>query len=91
LTLIGGPNTSTLMYLKLDQLASTLIGKTVGGVKSTCEAVLVKLVPCHPFPGIILLHRHLAKYKTTYVEGILGHYKIGKVYTIWDQVAAANG
>jgi DNA polymerase I-like protein with 3'-5' exonuclease and polymerase domains len=78
------------MYLKLDQLASTLIGKTVGGVRSTCEAVLVKLVPCHPFPGILLLHRHLAKYKTTYVEGILGQFKIGKVYTIWDQVAAAN-
>jgi len=77
--------------LKLDQKAGTLVGKTAGGVKSTCEAVLAKLVSCHPLPGLILQYRHLAKYKTTYVEGILGHYKMGKVFSCWDQVAAATG
>ena len=58
---------------------------------STCEAVLAKLVTFHPLPAILLQHKHLAKYKTTYVEGILGHCKKGKVFTIWDQVAAATG
>ena len=83
----------TVLYeeLKLDLKAGTMVGKTAGGVKSTCEAVLAKLVTCHPLPAIILQHRHLAKYKTTYVEGILGHCKKGKVFTIWDQVAAATG
>jgi DNA polymerase I-like protein with 3'-5' exonuclease and polymerase domains len=83
----------TVLYeeLKLDLKAGTMVGKTAGGVKSTCEAVLAKLVTCHPLPAIILQHRHLAKYKTTYVEGILGHCKMGKVFTIWDQVAAATG
>ena len=83
----------TVLYddLKLDLMAGTMVGKTAGGVKSTCEAVLAKLVICHPLPAIILQHRHLAKYKTTYVDGILGHCKMGKVFTIWDQVAAATG
>jgi len=77
--------------LKLDQKAGTIVGKTAGGVKSTCETVLAKLVDCHPLPALILQYRHLAKYKTTYVEGILAYYKMGKVFTCWDQVAAATG
>ena len=77
--------------LKVDLAAGAVVGKTTGGVKSTCEAVLTKLVNFHPLPAIILQHRHVAKYKTTYVEGILAHCKKGKVFTTWDQVAAATG
>merc|ERR1719233_1694910 len=77
--------------LKVDMAAGAVVGKTAGGVKSTCEAVLTKLVNFHPLPAIILQHRHVAKYKTTYVEGILAHCRKNKVYTTWDQVAAATG
>ena len=57
----------TVLYreLKLDLKAGTMVGKTAGGAKSTCEVVLVRLVICHPLPAIIPQHRHLAKYKIT--------------------------
>ena len=62
-----------LLYdeLRLDKKLGVVVGKTAGGVKSTCEAVLVKLADLHPLPNIILQHRHLTKYRTTYVEGVL--------------------
>ena len=78
--------------LRLDAEAGLQVGRTQGGVKSTCEAVLVKLARRHPLPGLVLQHRQMAKYKGTYVDGILGH--VGgdsRVVTSWDQVATATG
>ena len=78
--------------LKLDQVSGGVVGKTATGAKSTCESVLLKLKPFHPIVGLILEHRLLAKTKTTYVDGILGHLSPGgKVFTCWDQIAAATG
>lgn len=77
--------------LQLDTKADIHVGKTAGGVKSTCETVLQGLVSCHPLPGIILQHRQVAKYRTTYVEGLLQHCQGGRVFTCWDQLAAATG
>ena len=49
----------TVMYeeLKLDLKVGSG-WETSGGVKPTCEAVLVI---CHPLPAIIPQHRHLAR------------------------------
>ena len=33
----------------------------------------------------------MAKYRTTYVEGLLQHCRAGRVFTTWDQLAAATG
>ena len=78
--------------LKLDQIARIEVSKTGGGVKTTCESILMKLTPHHPLPGLVLQHRQMAKYKSTYVEGILAHAgNGGKVATSWDQIAAATG
>ena len=83
----------TLLFteLQLDIKASISVGKTAGGVKSTCELVLQSLEGTHPLPGLILQHRQVAKYRTTYVEGLLQHCRAGRVFTTWDQLAAATG
>ena len=77
--------------LKLDRRPGVVVGKTPGGEKSTSESVLLKLKPLHPLVGLVLQHRQLAKYKTTYVDGILSHLSLGRVSTCWDQIAAATG
>lgn len=73
--------------LQLDKKSCLEVAKTEGGVKSTNESVLLKLTSCHPLPAIILQHRQMTKYKSTYVDGILGHLQGTKVFTCWDQVA----
>ena len=70
--------------LKLDKKSGLDVAKTEGGVKSTNETVLLKLTGAHPLPGIILQHRQMTKYKSTYVEGILGHLQGTKVFTCGD-------
>ena len=78
--------------LKLDQRPGVVVAKTSGGAKSTSENVLLKLKSLHPLVGLVLQHRQLAKYKTTYVDGILSHLSTsGRVSTCWDQIAAATG
>lgn len=77
--------------LKLDKKGKILVGKTTGGVKSTCESVLQAMVPLHPLPGLVLRHRQLAKLRSTYVEGLQHHCQAGRVFTSWDQLAAATG
>ena len=75
--------------LKLDQRSGVVVASTAGGEKSTSENVLLKLKSFHPLVGLILQHRQLTKYKTTYVDGILSH--LSRVSTCWDQIAAATG
>ena len=77
--------------LKLDKKGEILVGKTTGGVKSTCESVLQAMVGLHPLPGLVLRHRQLAKHRSTYVEGLQHHCQAGRVFTSWDQLAAATG
>ena len=77
--------------LKLDQRPGVTVARTAGGEKSTTETVLQRLAPLHPLVGLVLQHRQLAKYKTTYVDGILSHLSLGRVSTCWDQIAAATG
>ena len=77
--------------LKLDQVSGIVVARTPKGVKSTSESVLSKLKSFHPIINLILEHRQLTKYKSTYVDGILGHVVQGKVFTCWDQIAAATG
>ena len=77
--------------LKLDEKSGLSVGKTAGGVKSTCESVLMKMTKCHPLPSLILQHRQVAKIKTTFVDGLLSHVSGGRISTSWDQVAAATG
>ena len=77
--------------LRLDRRPGVVVAKTPGGEKSTSETVLLKLKPLHPLVGLVLQHRQLAKYKTTYVDGILSHLSLGRVSTCWDQIAAATG
>ena len=78
--------------LKLDQRSGVVVASTAGGEKSTSENVLLKLKSFHPLVGLILQHRQLTKYKTTYVDGILSHLShLSRVSTCWDQIAAATG
>ena len=37
--------------LRLDTVSGVNVGKTAGGLKSSCEAALKKLEPFHPVPG----------------------------------------
>ena len=77
--------------LKLDQRPGVTVGRTAGGEKSTSELDLLKLKDLHPLVGLVLQHRQLAKYKTTYVDGLLSHLSQGRISTCWDQIAAATG
>ena len=79
--------------LKLDQRPGMVVGRTAGGEKSTSELVLLRLKDLHPLVGLVLQHRQLAKYQTTYVDGLLSHLSPGRarVSTCWDQIAAATG
>jgi len=77
--------------LKLDVAAGVVVGKTAGGVKSTCEASLKKLEAVNAIPGLILKHRQLSKSQASYVQGLLKHHIRGRIHTTWDQIGAATG
>ncbi|XP_072042570.1 DNA polymerase nu-like [Amphiura filiformis] len=79
--------------LKLDQnLQGQKLARTnVQNLKSTSEAVLVKLQDFHPLPKIVLEYRQLMKLNSTYVDGLLEFVNNGTLHTSWEQTSASTG
>ncbi|KAK9508897.1 hypothetical protein O3M35_006340 [Rhynocoris fuscipes] len=79
--------------LKLDKVLKIEIKGTAStGVKSTAEPILKRLANIHPFPKAILDYRHLHKFKSTYVDGLLNYMRDNKfISTTWEQFSAATG
>lgn len=67
--------------------------RTGTGRPSTKESVLEELATQHPLPGLVLDWRHLAKLKSTYVEGLepLIHPETGRIHTTFNQTITATG
>jgi len=67
--------------------------RTSTGRPSTKESVLQELATQHPLPGLILDWRHLAKLKSTYVDGLepLIHPETGRIHTTFNQTVTATG
>lgn len=55
--------------------------------------MLQELATQHPLPGLILDWRHLAKLKSTYVDGLepLIHPETGRIHTTFNQTVTATG
>ncbi|XP_073996101.1 DNA polymerase nu-like isoform X2 [Rhodnius prolixus] len=79
--------------LKLDQMLDIPIKGTAStGDKSTAEPILKRLAKIHPLPQIVLEYRHLQKWKSTYIDGILNHI-LNKTFisTSWEHFSAVTG
>ncbi|WP_437326328.1 DNA polymerase I [Sorangium sp. So ce381] len=75
-----------------DELKLRSQRKTKTG-RSTDADVLEALSEEHPFPGVVLEHRAIAKLKGTYVDALprLVHPGTGRLHTRWGQAVAATG
>ncbi|MGK3998345.1 DNA polymerase I [Sorangium sp. So ce1024] len=75
-----------------DELKLRSQRKTKTG-RSTDADVLEALSDDHPFPGVVLEHRAIAKLKGTYVDALprLVHPVTGRIHTRWSQAVAATG
>ncbi|MGK3988543.1 DNA polymerase I [Sorangium sp. So ce136] len=75
-----------------DELGLRSQRKTKTG-RSTDADVLETLSEDHPFPGVVLEHRMIAKLKGTYVDTLprLVHPGTGRIHTRWGQAVAATG
>ncbi|WP_437608626.1 DNA polymerase I [Sorangium sp. So ce834] len=75
-----------------DELKLRSQRKTKTG-RSTDADVLETLAEDHPFPGVVLEHRAIAKLKGTYVDALprLVHPTTGRIHTRWSQAVAATG
>ncbi|WP_437296473.1 DNA polymerase I [Sorangium sp. So ce426] len=75
-----------------DELKLRSQRKTKTG-RSTDADVLEALSEEHPFPGVVLEHRAIAKLKGTYVDALprLVHPGTGRIHTRWGQAVAATG
>ncbi|WP_437733834.1 DNA polymerase I [Sorangium sp. So ce1335] len=75
-----------------DELKLRSQRKTKTG-RSTDADVLEALSEDHPFPGVVLEHRAIAKLKGTYVDALprLVHPVTGRIHTRWGQAVAATG
>lgn len=75
-----------------DELKLRSQRKTKTG-RSTDADVLETLSEDHPFPGVVLEHRVIAKLKGTYVDALprLVHPSTGRIHTRWSQAVAATG
>ncbi|AUX27310.1 DNA polymerase I [Sorangium cellulosum] len=75
-----------------DELKLRSQRKTKTG-RSTDADVLEALTEDHPFPGVVLEHRAIAKLKGTYVDALprLVHPVTGRIHTRWSQAVAATG
>ncbi|HTN86670.1 MAG TPA: DNA polymerase I [Sorangium sp.] len=75
-----------------DELGLRSQRKTKTG-RSTDADVLETLSEDHPFPGVVLEHRMIAKLKGTYVDALprLVHPVTGRIHTRWGQAVAATG
>ncbi|WP_437646730.1 DNA polymerase I [Sorangium sp. So ce362] len=75
-----------------DELKLRSQRKTKTG-RSTDADVLEALSEDHPFPGVVLEHRVIAKLKGTYVDALprLVHPSTGRIHTRWSQAVAATG
>lgn len=75
-----------------DELKLRSQRKTKTG-RSTDADVLEALSEDHPFPGVVLEHRAIAKLKGTYVDALprLVHPVTGRIHTRWSQAVAATG
>ncbi|WP_437634476.1 DNA polymerase I [Sorangium sp. So ce854] len=75
-----------------DELKLRSQRKTKTG-RSTDADVLEALAEDHPFPGVVLEHRAIAKLKGTYVDALprLVHPVTGRIHTRWSQAVAATG
>ncbi|KYF78290.1 DNA polymerase I [Sorangium cellulosum] len=75
-----------------DELKLRSQRKTKTG-RSTDADVLETLSEDHPFPGVVLEHRVIAKLKGTYVDALprLVHPVTGRIHTRWGQAVAATG
>jgi len=60
---------------------------------STDVEVLKKLAEQHPLPARMLLHRNLAKLRSTYVEGLYKaiNSRTGRIHTSYNQTVTATG
>lgn len=76
-----------------DRLKLVSYQKTSTGQKSTNREVLEGLAKVHPFPGLILEYRELAKLLNTYLDPLpeLINASTGRIHTSYSQVIAATG
>ncbi len=93
--LAGGPlnvnSPKQLAQVLFEKLKLPVVRKTKTGF-STDEETLQKLAPHHPLPERILVHRELAKLKSTYIDGLLETVKpSGRVHTRFNQAGTATG
>jgi len=80
-----------LAVILFEKLNLPVIRRTKTG-PSTDEEVLLKLSAQHPLPEKILVHRELAKLKSTYIDGLLVRVKeSGRVHTQFNQTVTATG
>lgn len=66
-------------------------GKKTKTGYSTGEEVLNKLVGTHPIIELILRYRKIAKLNSTYIEGMRGLVKGGKIHTTYQQTVTTTG
>ncbi len=88
---IGSPQ--QLAEVLFNRLGLKPRARTSTGRPSTKESVLQELATQHPLPGLILDWRHLAKLKSTYVDGLesLIHPETGRIHTTFNQTVTATG
>ena len=66
-------------------------GKKTKTGYSTGEEVLNKLLGTHPIIELILRYRKIAKLNSTYIEGMRGLVKGGKIHTTYQQTVTTTG
>lgn len=85
-------STKQLGYILFERLNLPVIKKTKTGYSTDVE-VLEKLAEEHEIVAKILEYRHIAKLKSTYVDGLAGliNPRTGKIHTTFNQAVTATG
>lgn len=82
-----------LTHILYEKLNLPVTHKTPKGEPSTNEAALNDLAHLHPFPKLLLEHRHLSKLKNTYTDKLptLINPETGRIHTQYQQAIVATG
>jgi DNA polymerase-1 len=86
----SGPQLRQVLF---EELKLPSLQKTPGGDRSTAQEVLEELAQKHPLPAFLLVHRQLAKLKSTYLDAlpVLVHPEDGRIHASFNQSVAATG
>ncbi|CAK0777097.1 DNA polymerase I [Gammaproteobacteria bacterium] len=82
-----------IQEILFERMKIPVLERTPTGQPSTAESVLEQLAPDYEFPRLLLIHRGLAKLRSTYTERLPEQVNsvTGRVHTSFHQAVAATG